>query len=81
MKSSNTRIGDFSEKVSYVYSEGTFLAYRMTEKHIVCLFQTGKTFTEVLVSNTILGQIDAIKEYADSKCFEPYLNLIKIKVA
>ena len=79
MKNSNTRIDTFSEKVLYVYSEGTFLAYRLTPEHIVCLFQTGKTFTEVLVSNTKLGQIDAIKEYADSKCFEPYLENINIK--
>ena len=78
MKSSNTSLATFSEKVSYVYSEGTFLAYRLTPEHIVCLFQTGKTFTEVLVSNTKFGQIDVIKEYADSKCFEPYLKNINI---
>lgn len=80
MKSSSTRRDNFSEKVLHVYGKGTFLAYRLTEEHIVCLFQTGKTFTEVLVSNTELGQIDVIKEYADSKCFEPYLEIININI-
>lgn len=78
MNRSNTSIHTFLEYVSYVYSEGIFLAYRLTPEYIVCLFKTGKTYTEVFVSNSEIGQIDDIKEYADGRCFEPYLNQIKI---
>ncbi|MCK5103496.1 MAG: hypothetical protein KAQ62_15325 [Cyclobacteriaceae bacterium] len=78
MNRSNTSIDIFLEKVSCVYNEGIFLAYRLTPEHIICLFKTGKTYTEVFISNTEIGQIDDIKEYSDGRCFEPYLNHIKI---
>ena len=63
MNRSNTSLDTYLEKVSYVYSDGIFLAYRLTPNHIICLFKTGKTYAEVFVSNTEIGQIDDIKEY------------------
>lgn len=76
MNRNSTSINAFLEKVSYVYSEGIFLIYRLTRSHIICLFKTGKTYTEV--SNNEIGQIDDIKEYADGRCFESYLDQIQI---
>ena len=65
------------DQAAYTWEFGTFLASRMLGKHTINLYLVDDFFVEIWSDPTNSG-VYGIKSFSSERCFEPYLELIKI---
>lgn len=66
-----------SNRVSYVWQHGTFLAGRPWQKHRVCLYHMGEFFAEVYY-RVRDNQVDLVRGFKNRELLEPYLGDIDV---
>ena len=65
------------DQAAYTWEYGTFLASRMLGKHVINLYIVDDFYAEVWYTPED-KQLYGVKSYSSDRCFQPYLEEIRI---